>query len=134
MKEQSQKPIAFLVTQSDVAFGMRVYSQPQVDHCISHLESELNRARTNYQDVVEAAAGDVSRLRTENTALKERVAELEKGQSIIVAYCEVSIEALKGFEGDQSEYDGMYQAISDLREKIKGEMPWPDLVLDRINQ
>lgn len=73
-------------------------------------------------------------LERENTTLKERVAELEKSQSIILAYCEVSIAALKGSEGDQSEYDGMYQAVSDLLEKIKGEMPWPDLVLDRVNQ
>lgn len=66
--------------------------------------------------------------------LEARVEELEKSYRLIIAYCEVSIEALKGFEGDQSEYDGMYQAMSDLLEKINGNMPWPDLAIERLSQ
>lgn len=111
MKEQPQKP-------------------GEVDVSNANLATAINLANKNRMDWIQYA----KHLEQENTALKERVAELEKQQACIVEWCELSVRHMKQFEGDQSEYDGMYQASADLLERINGAMPWPDLVLERIKE
>ena len=124
MKKQPQKP--------EPLFGYEFIDRGTTTGAI-----QRQRASNNWKELLyrnHRCDNYISHLESENTALKKRVAELEKGQEIITQWCRLSIEHMKQYEGDQSEYDGMYQAASDLLDRINGTMPWPDLVMERLSK
>ena len=133
MKEQPQKPINI----EDVSDLPPSNSRPHSvmsDSFAQELRESRYSAISEYIRVCRAWERYADHLEQENTALKKRVAELEKRQEIITQWCKLSVEHMKQYEGDQSEYDGMYQAASDLLDRINGTMPWPDLVMERLSK
>ena len=114
MTEQPERPQPFKHVLIDIDRAGMVYLQSAVDPYMDRIESE----NQSLKDTV--AAKD------------KRIAELERQLALITEWCEFMIQEMERFDGDGSEYDGIYQANADLLERINGSMPWPDLVIETV--